>query len=158
MTLSRKWTMPAAWIAAAAAACFFAYAFLVYRQAGAPPLPVKIARGAVSGAVRPKRTQPGLARYARLSTGRIFFGEPAAVATIPTPQPIYVSALTLRGIIRGGGQSPMAVLARVSTSPDGETWYAKPGDTVLDETVIAIEADSVVLRKDGLETVLVLPH
>ena len=149
--------MPISWITAAAAVCFFVYAVLASRQAGTSPPSVNTLHGRPAGFARPPRSHPEFGRYARVAAGRIFFGEPAVVID-NEPQPIYLSGLTLRGISRGGGQTPQAVLARAGTSPEGESWTVKPGETVLGETVVAIETVSVVLRKGGLETVLVLPN
>jgi len=149
----------AAWFLALAAAVFFFYALHAYLVSGVPPAVVSSSGGAIrlpplTGAGKPWPSS----RYAPLCSGKLFFpsaGEkPAATAGEPAT---YLSGLALRGIVLAEGRPPMAVLTRAGAPPTGESWMVRVGETVLGETVVAIDRESVTLQKEGKKTVLFLP-
>ncbi|MGE5599175.1 MAG: hypothetical protein ACM3XS_07325 [Bacteroidota bacterium] len=148
----RKWP----WILASLAAVFFGYALYLYERTGSPPISPKPRAAPAIRVTSNKRPAPALARYTAVAGGRIFFGAPAGPTAPGTAAPAYVSALMLRGITLG--RTPTALLARAGSPPEAEAWTAKIGQTVLGETVVAIDRRSVTLRRDGQETVLFMPE
>ena len=154
----RTWAIRLSWLAALLAALFFAYAAVLYLQAGAPIVTSRHA-AAIAPLPRGERRPVDPGRYESLAGARIFFGEPGSTSPMKTATaPVYVSSLVVRGIILGNGQPPVAILTRAGAAPDGQSWTVRVGQTVLGEEVAAIKGDSVVLRKNGQETVLVLPR
>ncbi len=155
----RTWAVRLSWLAAFLAAVFFVYAAVLYSQAGAPIVASRHVAALPTSLPRAEKPPVDPGRYESLAGGRIFFGEPVfAPPAGPVSSPsVYVSALVVRGIVLGNGQPPVAILTRAGAAPDGESWTVRVGQTVLGEEVAAIKGDSVVLRKKGQETVLVLP-
>ncbi|NLG85439.1 MAG: hypothetical protein GX493_12735 [Firmicutes bacterium] len=153
----------AAWIAALAAAVFFFYALEVYLHGGRPPTPgrpQKTSVPSIPALVAKSPTGAPSSRYAPLTTGELFFpsrGEEKETAPLEETPSTYVSALALRGIVLAEGRPPMAVLTRANAPATGESWTVRVGETIMGETVVAIERERVILRKEGKETVLVLP-
>ena len=147
------------WLAVVLAACSFAYALAAYLRTGSPPAdprPRPVSGRLPSAA---PRVLPPSTRYAPLAEGRPFFAPPAREAEEVGQEAepaTYVSGLALRGIVLAEGRAPMAVLTRSGAPATGESWTVRVGETVLGETVVAIGRESVTLRKEGKETVLVL--
>ena len=156
----RTWTVRLSWLAAFLAAAFFGYAVVLYLQAGAPIVTLRHAAALAASLPRAAKPPVDPGHYGSLAGGRIFFGESvSATPAGPVSSPsVYVSALVVRGIILGNSQPPVAILTRAGAAPDGESWTVRVGQTVLGEEVAAIKGDSVILRKNGQQTMLVLPN
>ena len=78
---------------------------------------------------------------------RIVAAEQIPVAArVPGLPGLRVGELTLQGLVRTAG-GPLAVVA----APDGETYLLRGGEQLLDGTVVAVHADTVVFRehRDG---------
>ncbi len=155
--MSKPGAHHALWGLALATLAFCAYSGYLYAQAGTPPAPPKVRDTPELHRASAVPPLPSLNRYTVLSGGRVFFGQAVFPNTEPSAPPVYVSGLTLRGIMLRRGQAPVAVLARAGSPPEGESWTVRAGDTIMGETVSEIRADSVLLSKDGQDTVLVLP-
>ena len=63
-------------------------------------------------------------------------------ARVPGLPGLRVGELTLQGLVRTVG-GPLAVVA----APDGETYLLRGGEQLLDGTVVAVHADTVVFRE-----------
>ncbi|MGQ9779265.1 MAG: hypothetical protein ACUVRM_05225 [Bacillota bacterium] len=152
-----KRALCAAWLVTFLAAAFFFYALGVYLRSGRPPAaPIPHGASGSSPAVKSRAVLPS-SRYAPLLAGGLFFPPTGEKGGETAREPgTYVSSLALRGIVLAEGRPPMAVLTRANAPPTGESWTVRVGETVLGETVVAIDRQSVTLRKEGKETVLVL--
>ena len=67
-----------------------------------------------------------------------------AAARAPGLPGLRVGELTLQGLVRTAG-GPLAVVA----APDGQTYLLRGGEQLLDGTVVAVHADTVVFREHG---------
>ena len=65
-------------------------------------------------------------------------------ARVPGLPGLRVGELTLQGLVHTAG-GPLAVVA----APDGETYLLRGGEQLLDGTVVAVHADTVVFREYG---------
>ncbi len=85
---------------------------------------------------------PNFAQYQALASGKMFFGSSSANAS-NLPPSIFQSKLVVWGIING---KPSTAVIGVDPDSNADTWIIKPGDTMLDERVVAIGANFVLVR------------